>query len=131
MVTDERGSGREIATGGLRIDGEPVSIEAHPQPFNNYRIYTNSIHGLTDVQPLIRNDKGIVLRGIKKALRGGHEVTTEVEGEGKSEFTKVGPIVFGFSKHQSLQSIGRFGLNGILGLRFKQIRRRLRQLEEA
>ncbi len=111
MTANTDQGNRSIPTGGLRIDGEPTSIELGWGHYRTSGADRNFICPL----PLVISDKGIVLKEIKHALSTGHRVTAESGGD-KSEFIKIGPLVLGFTERNgSLQSIGRFGLNTVLG----------------
>lgn len=120
MTSDTAMGNRNIPTGGLRFDGDPVSIELSHETCQ-YVVSGND--GRTGVcynlgnLPLVATDKGVILGEIKEAIKTGRKVTAETEKFGKSEFKKFGPILLGFTQHQSMHSIGRFGLNGILGLK--------------
>lgn len=114
MSTNGSQGGRSIATGGLSFDGTPISIELN---YETYRASGNGNHAINNYDfsgrlPIFVTDKGIILREIRTALAEGREVTA-----GNTEFSRLGPLVLGFSEQQSLVSVGRFGLSSALGLK--------------
>jgi hypothetical protein len=121
MTTNGSQGDRSIPTGGLRIDGTPVSSIELSHERCTYTVSGEGAqaiddYGFTGRMPLIATDKGIILREIREALAEGRSVTAQTEELGRTEFSKIGPLVLGYSEQQVLMSVGRFGLNGTLGL---------------
>lgn len=120
MASDTTMGNRNIPTGGLRFEGDPISIELSHETCQ-YVVSGND--GSTEVcynlgnLPLVATDKGVILGEIKEAIKTGRQVTAETTGRGRTEFAKLGPLVLGFSEQQTLESVGRFGLNKVLGIK--------------
>lgn len=114
-----------IPTGTLRIDGQPVSLEVRQhEHYRGLDLTTGSgvtgadgTYSAHNVLPSLSGDKRVLLRAINQALREGRRVTAPTDKLGQANFTRIGPIVFGMSERQTLESVGRFGLKRMLGLK--------------
>ncbi|HEX5798388.1 MAG TPA: hypothetical protein VFX79_03450 [Candidatus Saccharimonadales bacterium] len=117
---------KEINTGQLEVDGESIGIRvqhrASVSPQAEWdEVMAGNGNGYSSRRAVslsgLRTDKGTIVKEIGRALKDGREVTAETEKHGKAEFKNYGPFVVGYTEHQQLQSVGRFGLGGLLGLK--------------
>jgi hypothetical protein len=128
---------REINTGSLEVGGARLKVRvnrrASVSPMREWDEVAANCSSYRNSREIsfagLRTGRGIVAKEIARALKSGHKVTAQTDKLGETSFSRVGPVVLGWSERQSLESVSIFGLKKVIGAPQSEVSAALEQPE--